>query len=219
MLKDYFEETKERFDKVIPEYGTGDFKKMKEDIRKGLQKEDSQYILLRKTLKTLILGDWYNPEKKKILTDIKNSLLKNGYYAQTIDAYRTPATTGGLDQKGVLEYCCVQHQLLVFIDGDGPGTLTEQNYLTDNYLFHGKTIFFIERSKFDKLKINPSEYFMNFPTIIPYTKEELIDDVLTYVALRINRLAHIIMKQSRLGRGLSSNGYRPWSKRLGWQKA
>ena len=105
--------------------------------------------------------------------------------------------------------------MIVFIDGDGKGTITEQNYLSDTYIFHGKILFFIDVLKFDKLKHNPSEYIKDFPTITPYNNSELLDQVLIYSRLRVYRLASIIQKQSTTGRGLRSLTYRPWKDRLG----
>src|SRR3989344_5694192 len=200
METDYFKKTKEKFDRVIPDYGTVEFRKIREDIKKGLEKKENEQILLVRRLRTLVLGDWRTPEQKKLLNDIKNILLQNGYYAETIDTYYDPKKQGSLSQLQVLEYCCMTHQLIVFIDGDGAGTITEQNYLAENYTFHGRLMFFIEESKFYKFKSNPCEYFMSFPTIIRYKKGDLLAEVLTYVSFRIHRLADIIIRQFKSGR-------------------
>ena len=82
-------------------------------------------------------------------------------------------------------------------------------------MFQGKVIFFIEKSKFDKLKDNPSEYIKDFPAIITYEGDELLDKTLVYSRLRLYRLATIIQKQESTGRGLKRPTYTPWSKRLG----
>ncbi len=215
MPEDYFREAKEKLEKIIPEYDSPDFKKMRNGIRKQLQKRESEYFLLLRSLKTLILGDWHSKEQKQLLNDIKNALLKKGLYAETINNYYDLKKTGALNQIQILETCCITHQLIVFIDGEGAGTITEQNYLTENYVFHGKVLFFIEESKFNKLKGDPSQYIKSFPTIISYKKEELIDKISTYAQLRIHRLADIIEYQSKKGKGLKRQDYVPWRKRLG----
>ncbi|OIO21779.1 hypothetical protein COV61_01240 [Candidatus Micrarchaeota archaeon CG11_big_fil_rev_8_21_14_0_20_47_5] len=219
MSEDYFKKTKEKFEAKIPNYGTDSFRKMRDAIRKGLSRQENEHMLRIRRLKTLLLGDWTDEEKKALLHKIKNTLLENGYYAQTIDNYHDPKRVGHYNLTQILEYCCVNHQLIVFIDGEGQGTLTEQNYLAENYIFHGKMLFFIEESKFNKFKQNPNEYFMSFPAIIRYKKTELIDDVLIYVALRIHRLANIIQTQTKHGRGISNSKYVPWKERLSKPKS
>lgn len=214
MEQDYFKETKQKFDAVIPDFGGADFRKFRDKIRKGLEKEEGGHSILIRKLKTLVLGDWNTGEKRKILSDIRNTLLKSGYYAETIDAYYDPEKAGRLSQRQILEYCCISHQLILFIDGEGTGTVTEQNYLAENYIFHGKTIFFIEESKFEKFRGNPSCYFMSFPSIIRYERSRLAEDALAFVSLRIHRLAGIIAMQSKRGRGINSAGYEPWKRRL-----
>ena len=72
----------------------------------------------------------------------------------------------------------------------------------------------LAESKFDKFKSNPCEYFMSFPTIIRYKKGDLPAEVLTYVSFRIHRLADIIIRQFKSGRGISSAEYVPIRKRL-----
>jgi len=214
MEQDYFKETKQKFDAAIPDFRSGDFGRVRDKIRKGLEKaEGDQFLLIRK-LKTLVLGDWNTPEKRDRLESIKNSLLRSGYYAETIDAYYSPGKGGRLSQRQILEHCCINHQLILFIDGEGTGTVTEQNYLSDNYIFHGKTIFFIETDKFEKYRGNPSCYFMSFPSIIRYEGGKLIEDANAFVSLRIHRLAGIIAMQSRKGRGPNSVRYEPWERRL-----
>ena len=215
MMKDYFKEAKGNLEKRIPEYNSPDFKKMRNNIRKKLQKRESEYFLLLRSLKILVLGDWHSTEQKQLLNKIKNSLLKKGLYAETIDSYYAQKKTGRLSQIAILESCCIMHQLIVFIDGKGAGTITEQNYLSENYMFHGKMLFFIENSKFNRLKDDPSQYIKSFPTIISYAKEELIDKILTYSQLRIHRLAEIIERQSLRRKGLKRQDYVPWRKRLG----
>ena len=121
---------------------------------------------------------------------------------------------GELNQIQVLETCCMNHQLIVFIDGEGCGTVTEQNYLTDNYVFQGKVIFFIDQDKFDALKNNPSQYVRVFPTIITHSQTDLPEKALVYSRFRIYRLSEIIMKQATTGRGLRNPGYRSWKERL-----
>ncbi|MFH1895379.1 MAG: hypothetical protein ABIJ74_02220 [archaeon] len=211
---DFFKETKKELETQIPEYNSPDFKKIRNNIIKQLQKEENGLILLIRRLKILVLGDWYNEEKKQCLSDIKNNLLKNGLYAETIDKYYDINKKGGLSQTQILETCCINHQLIVFIDGDGKGTITEQNYLCENYVLHGKIIFFIEYQKFDKLKDDSSQYIKNFPTIIIYNKSELANTILIYSRFRIYRLAEIIKKQSLTKKGLKNPRYKPWKKRL-----
>ena len=145
---------------------------------------------------------------------IKDNLLRNGSYAQTIDDYYELSKKGGLSQIQIFEICCKEHQLVVFIDGDGPGTITEQNYLCENYIFQGKVIFFIEESKFDSLKDNPSEYIRNFPTIITFKKHRLLEKTLVFSRLRVFRLAEIIQKQEMRGKGIISPYYKTWGERL-----
>ncbi len=213
-MADYFKETKEELEKRIPEYGTDKFQRLQEDIRRGLQNQENEFKLLLKSLKILVLGDWHSEVKLQALTGVRDTLLKGGYYAQTIDTYHDPRKQGGLPAQEVLEFCCIHHQLIVFIDGEGKGTVTEQEYLRQNYVFQGKVLFFIEQSKFDTLKNNPSEYFRIFPTIITYQPNKLNDSVLTYAVLRLYRLAEIIKLQTKLGRGVAGVNYRSWRERL-----
>ncbi len=196
----YFIETKKSLEEKIPNYESTDFKKIRDKIKKALEDKRSDFLILVRSLKILILGDWYTDEKKKLLTDIKNNLLRNGIYAETIDNYYDLRKRGGLSQIQILENCCINHQLIVFIDGDGKGTLIDQNYLCDNYIFHGKVIFFIEESKFDGIKNFPNEYVKDFPTIIEYKKEQLLEKTLVYSRFRLYRLAHIIQKQMSKGK-------------------
>lgn len=210
----YFQMIKKELEKKIPNYDSEDFKRTRNEIKKQLEKKESDLLILIRSLKVLILGDWYNEEEKKLLYGIKNNLLKNGLYAETIDKYYDMRKVGGLSQIQILENCAINHQLIVFIDGEGKGTITEQNYFTENYIFHGKMIFFIEKSKFDKMKHNPSEYFRDFPTIITYFKKTLTDDVLVYARFRVYRLANIIQKQIVRGKGLKGPRYEPWTYRL-----
>lgn len=215
-MEDYFKETKKRLEERIPDIESPDFKKMGEKIRKELQKKENEKTIILRRLKILILGDWYTEEKKGRLSAVKNTLLKSGLYAETIDGYYDTAKRSGLSPQQVLETCCIYHQLIVFIDGDGKGTITEQNYLAANYIFHGKIVFFIEESKFNRLKDNPNEYIKSFPTIVPYdgSTSDLEDKAVTYARLRMHRLAEIIQNQEKSGRGLKNPNYEPWKKRL-----
>jgi len=211
---DYFKETKAGLEKSIPEYGTEDFQKIQERIRKELQKKEHEFSLLLRSFKILVLGDWYNDSKRQALQGVRDTLLRAGYFAQTIDCYHDTKKPDGIPAQQVLEYCCINHQLIVFIDGDGKGTVTEIEYLRQNYALQGKVIFFIEESKFDDLKGNPREYFRIFPAIISYKPSELNENVLTYSQLRLYRLGEIIQLQAKLGRGMSGPNYEPWRKRL-----
>ncbi len=213
-MTDYFEETKKILEEKIPDYDSSDFRKLGDKIRKGLKKKESDLLILVRSLKILVLGDWHTEEKKNILLGIKNTLLKNGMYAETIDNYYDMKKKGGLSQVEILEHCCINHQLIVFIDGEGSGTITEQNYLSDNYVFHGKVLFFIEESKFDRFKNNPSEYIKDFPTIIVYSKNKLLESILIYSRFRLYRLACIIQKQTMQKKGLYGSKYIPWKHRL-----
>jgi len=214
LMDSYFEKVKKDLERKIPDYDTPEFRKMGDEIRRRLKDKETDLLITVRRLKILVLGDWYNEEKKQLLSNIKNNLLRNGLYAETIDKYYDMKKAGGLSQLQILETCCINHQLIVFIDGDGKGTITEQNYLCDNYVLQGKVLFFIEESKFDKLKSNPSEYIRDFPTIITYKSSELVDRVVAYSRLRIYRLANIIKKQQSSGAGLHSPTYQPWSMRL-----
>ncbi len=215
MAEDYFLETKAKLEQQIPEYNSPEFSKMREAIKHQLLKKENDLKLSIRRMKTLILGDWHTLEQRQRLAEIKNTLLKNGFYAETIDGYYDVHKKGGLSQTEILEECCITHQLIVFVDGKGPGTLTEQNYLATEYLFHQKILFFINTSKFDEMKDDPSGYIKSFPAIIPYAEGTLKETVLTFVKLRIYRLIGIISLQSKKGRGLNSTNYQAWSKRLG----
>jgi len=213
-MKDYFKETKKLLEEKIPDYDTPQFKKLRNKIREKLEKKESDFLIIIRSLSILILGDWYNKEKKELLLRIKNNLLKNGLYAETIDKYYDIKKKGGLGQIQILEECCINHQLIIFIDGDGKGTIIDQNYICENYWFHGKVIFFIEESKFNKMKNDPSKYIRDFPTIITYKKEELLEKILVFSRLRLYRLANIIQTQKYRGRGLYGQGYVPWKYRI-----
>lgn len=217
-MEDYFDETKKKLEEKIPDFGSKDFEMMRYRIREELKRKETEFLLLIRSLKILVLGDWFTPEKKQLIYEIKNTLLKNGLYAETIDSYYDMGKKGGLPKLKILEACCIKHQVIVFIDGEGKGTITEQNYLSEKYYFHGKILFFIEESKFDRLKDNPSEYIKSFPTIITYNDGELADKVLIYSRLRIYRLAAIIDMQSSTGRGLRSPDYVSWKDRLSGRK-
>ena len=213
-MEEYFKEAKRNLEKKIPDYDSPDFRKMRDEIRKNLKRKESDLLILVRRLKILVLGDWHTSEKKTLLIGIKNTLLRNGLYAEMVDKYYDIGKKGGLSQIQILEDCCINHQLIVFIDGEGKGTITEQNYLRDNYVFHGKILFFIEEPKFDKLKDNPSEYIKDFPAIITYRQKDLLEKVLTYSRFRLYRLADIIKKQVSTGAGLYSLSYKPWKVRL-----
>ncbi|MFH1777451.1 MAG: hypothetical protein ABH952_07845 [Candidatus Omnitrophota bacterium] len=214
-MNDYFREAKKNLENKIPDYNTSGFEKLRNKIREQLKKKENEQLIVIRRLKTLLLGDWSSKEKQQRLYDIKYTFLKNGLYAETIDEYYDLNKKDGLSQVQILEMCCITHQLIVFIDGTGAGTLTEQNYLADNYIFHGKVMYFIEKPKFDQLKSNPSTYVKDFPTIHPYTDDrDLLDIVLIYSRLRIYRLAEILQKQAVSGRGPNSPEYKSWEKRL-----
>ena len=214
MLPDFFKEVKKNLEKEIPEADSLAFRKLRDSIRKQLQKKETDFLMLLRSLKILVLGDWHNEEKKEILFKAKNGLLENGIYAETIDNYYDLNKKTGLSQMQILETACINHQLIVFIDGDGKGTITEQNYLSENYVLHGKTIFFIEETKFNGMKNNPSEYVKNFPSIITFAQSELMNKILVFSRFRIYRLAEIIQRQNETGKGLKNPSYLSWKKRL-----
>src|SRR3989338_7755375 len=116
-MSDYFSEAKKRIEEQIPEFESQDFKKMRDKIKKELQHKEAEISLLRRRLKILILGDWKTKEDKECLLEIKNCLLANGLYAETIDSYYDTQTKSGLSQRNIFEICCINHQLIVFIDG------------------------------------------------------------------------------------------------------
>ena len=213
-MGDYFEEIKKNLEEQIPNFDSPDFKRIGDRIRKQLQKKENDYIILIRRLKILVLGDWYSEEKKQLLINIKNTLLKNGLYAETIDKYYDMNKKGGLSQVQILETCCINHQLIIFLDGDGKGTITEQNYICANYPLQGKVIFFIEESKFNQFKDDPSKYLRNFPTIITYEGQNLIEKILVFSRFRVYRLAEIIEIQSLKGKGLNNPNYSNWKERL-----
>jgi len=209
-MTDYFTQAKEEFEKKIPDISSRDFSKMANKIRKVLSKKESGFLLFIRSLKIMILGDWFTPQKKKILFDIKQLLLKNGLYAKTIDEYYNVRKGSGLSQSQLLDTCCTLHQLIVFIDGDGKGTLIDQNCLCQWYWFQGKVIFFIGEGKFNELKDKPSEYIKNFPTIITYRGNELKEKVLVYSRFRIYRLGEIIKQQESMRKGPYGPKYKSW---------
>jgi len=86
-MDSYFVELKKNLEKKIPSYDTSDFKKLTEGIKKKLEKKESDFIILVRSLKILVLGDWHTERQRKILTSIKGALLKIGLYARTIDNY------------------------------------------------------------------------------------------------------------------------------------
>lgn len=217
-MGDYFTTIKERAKAKIPPYGSAEFGKLGDDIRKQLKKKENDFLILIRSLKTLVLGDWGTPEKKRLLLEVKETLLKNGLYAETIDSYYDIGKKDGLSQIQILETCLINHQLIAFIDGDGPGTITEQNYIADNYVFQGKVIFFIEEEKFVALAHKPSEYIKDFPTIITYKGSGLAEAVLVYSRFRLYRLAGIIQRQASRGKGPHGSGYVNWKRRLRTQK-
>ncbi|MCK4808429.1 MAG: hypothetical protein KAS90_02290 [Candidatus Aenigmarchaeota archaeon] len=209
-----FNEIKKELEDKIPDSDSKDFKEMRNKIKSQLKKKENDLKILIRSLKIIIFGDWNTIDKKKKLEDIKSNFIKHGIYAQTIDAYYDITTKGRLSPLQILETCCRNHQLIVFIDGEGPGTITEQNYLIENYIFQKKTIFFIKDDKFNELKDDPSAYIRDFPTILTYTDSNILDKVLIYSKLRIHRLAGIIMKQTISNRGIKSPEYKPWKERL-----
>ncbi len=213
-MEDYFKIIKEKMKDKIPAYGTSNFDKLRNKIKNDLKKKEIDYLILTRSLKILLLGDWFNEEKKQKLSDMKKALLKSGLYAETIDNYYNIKKKGGLTQHQILEKCCIDHQLIVLLDGEGKGTLTEQNYLALNYPFHKKVLFFIEENKFGKLKDNPSEYIKDFPTIIVYPVCKMAEIIVIFSKFRIYRLADIILRQSGTGRGLKSPKYVSWKNRL-----
>lgn len=216
-MDEYFHDTKKKLEEQIPEFQSADFKKMGDKIRKKLEKEESDFLLIIRSLTILVLGDWNTAEKKEVLYSIKNNLLKNGLYAETIDKYYDMKKGGGLTPQQILEICCINHQLIVFLDGEGAGTITEQNYICDTYVLHGKVLFFIDELKFDSFKNSPSSYIKDFPSIITYKKDDLQEKVLVFSRLRLYRLASIIQKQVTRKKGLHGVRYQPWRDRLGYR--
>jgi hypothetical protein len=213
-MGNYFEDAKERLEKRIPESHSKEFERMRNEIRKKLDREECDFLLFLRQLKIIILGDWYTEEKKRIIYDVKDNLLRHGLFAQTIDDYYDPSKKGGLSPVKVLQTCCINHQLIVFLDGDGKGTVTEQNYIAENYWFQGKVIFFIAEEKFNGLKDDPSAYIKNFPTIITYRENELVEKVFIYSRLRVYRLGEIISRQAAMKRGPHGSNYVRWKDRI-----
>ena len=126
ILDEYFNEIKKRLEKAIPSLDYREFEKMRNRIRSQLKKKENEFKMLMRSLKVIVLGDWHTPAKRKRLNDIKNILLENAIYTQTIDDYYDVKKKGGLSQLQILETCCMNHQLIVFIDGEGCGTVREQ---------------------------------------------------------------------------------------------
>jgi hypothetical protein len=214
-LSDYFVKAKSKMEKVIPLADSKQFRKMRDRIRNELANKENEFTLLRRSLKIVVLGDWHTSRQKAIMDEIKDTLLKHGIYAQTIDDYYDMNRRGGLSQIQILETCCMSHQLIVFLDGYGSGTITEQSYLSENYVFQRKVLFFIEEKKFNKLKDDPSEYVKMFPAIITHSPANLCERVLVFSRFRMHRLAEIIIRQAATGRGLRNPSYESWRVRLG----
>ena len=108
-MDDYFITIKENAKSKIPPYETAEFRKLGDDIREQLKKKESDFLVLLRSLKTLVLGDWGTPEKKKVLQKVKATLLKNGLYAETIDEYYDMRKKDGLSQIKILEECSIDH--------------------------------------------------------------------------------------------------------------
>ena len=205
MSEGYIKEIKKKICKEIPEFGTPDFNKMRDDIRQELAKEENNFRIVLRFLKVLLLGDWKEPVDGKLLQDLKDRLLRAEIYAETIDTYYDPAR-GSLDQLSVFKKCCYLHQVITFIDGKGPGTVTEQTFLIDNYGHQSKLLFFITTEKFNQLRGNSNHYFTNFPAIIVYDSGDL-DALEMFTTFRIHRLARIILNQIRRRLGLQKLTY------------
>lgn len=217
-MRDFFKDAKKSLENKIPVYNTTEFEKLRDTIKNKLKEKENEHLLIVRSLKTVILGDWNTDAKKQKLYNIKNTLLKNGIYAVTVDEYYDMDKRDGLSQMQILEFCCIHHQLIVLIDGMGPGTLTEQNYLADNYIFHGKILYFITQLKFNNFKDNANAYFKDFPTIYTYNRyTDLLDKVVAFSKLRMYRLAEIVQKQKSTGRGLNNPNYMSWKRRMSKQ--
>ena len=214
MVMGFLQKRKKMLEGNIPEYQEQLFKKMANQIRKGLLKKENELNWLIKQQKTLILGEWATEEKKTQLYSIKNTLLQAGLYAKTIDDYYDIKKRTGLSQLDILQDCCIKHQLIVFIDGVGAGLQVEQEYLRENYPLHIKILFFIEKNKFRTFKDKPNEYLADFSSIVPYNKRELNSTVLAFARMRIHRLTRIIKKQKEQKKGMHGDHYSPWRKKL-----
>lgn len=94
--QDYFKDAKKILEEKIPDFSSPDFKKVRDNIIKRLKSKESDFLILIRRLKVLILADWYDDKKKNQLLAIKNNLLKNGIYAETIDNYYDIEKKGGL---------------------------------------------------------------------------------------------------------------------------
>ena len=92
-----------RIEEQIPEFDSPDFKKMGDRIREELQHKEAEMKLVMRGIKTLVLGDWNTREKRERLLGIRDALLQNGLYAETIDNYYDMKMTGGLSQETVFE--------------------------------------------------------------------------------------------------------------------
>ncbi|MFA4945932.1 MAG: hypothetical protein WC607_00085 [Candidatus Micrarchaeia archaeon] len=214
MADEYLERTKTRLEREIPSVrNIKQFEEMERKIRAEIEKKENEQKLLIRSFKTLVLGDWRTEEQKQVLKEVKEELLKEGYYAKTIDAYCDVAKRDGLPTSETLESCCINHQVLVMIDGENPGTVAEQAYLSSHYPLHTRLLFFIKRNKFNKLKNKPSEYIKNFPTIIVYDKK-IAKLARIFVAFRLHRLAEIVKKQEKTRRGPYGSNYQPMKKRV-----
>ncbi|MBM3303857.1 MAG: hypothetical protein FJY76_02080, partial [Candidatus Aenigmarchaeota archaeon] len=97
-MDSYFEKVKKDLERKIPDYDTPEFRKMGDEIRRRLKDKETDLLITVRRLKILVLGDWYNEEKKQLLSNIKNNLLRNGLYAETIDKYYDMKKAGGLSQ-------------------------------------------------------------------------------------------------------------------------
>ncbi len=112
-MDDYFSEAKKRIVNQIPEFGSPGFKRMGDRIRAELQRKEAEMKLVMRGIKTLVLGDWNTKDKAEQLLGVRNTLLKNSFYAETIDNYYEMKMAGGLSQEAVFETCCIHHQLII----------------------------------------------------------------------------------------------------------
>ena len=88
MTDKYFEELKKNLKEAIPTFDSLDFKRMKDKIKAKLKKKEADFLFLIRSFKTLVVGDWNTTEKKKKrLMSIRDNLLRNSPYAETIDSY------------------------------------------------------------------------------------------------------------------------------------
>lgn len=64
--ENYIEQIRKRLKEKIPEFESSKYEEIVGEIKKGLLKEESDFIFVLRGLKVLILGDWRTEEQKTV---------------------------------------------------------------------------------------------------------------------------------------------------------